>query len=143
MKHSPGSNYTAEKVLPYMRNLVLEVVGSVPGSNLKDRLARAAKILGLKNDKIQRWYYGKVREVLLHEALNIIVNSRADRLRRLAGLRQELSDLRQEIRETDEGLASLLPPEGLDNAVLDDAASVDTDCRRAIADSGLGVQQLG
>jgi hypothetical protein len=103
--------FTADSVRSDLTECVKDTVRNSPGETVKGRLRSAARFLGLPIGRVQDFWYGEVRRIEAHEAIQIRERTLEAKRARLARLEAEYTTLRAELAaEAPRGLGWLCPP---------------------------------
>jgi hypothetical protein len=103
--------FTADTVRSELTENVKDTVRHSPGETVKARLRSAARFLGLPMGRVQDYWYGEVRRVEAHEAMQIQERTLAAKRARLVRLEAEYRALRAElVADAPRGLGWLAPP---------------------------------
>lgn len=110
---------TAETIRIEMADRVADIARAVGGSSVKERLNRAARLLGMTPRRTASYIYRELAVVPAHEADTIRATHSKAKLEKYARMQAELDTLRGElVAEARTGMGALVPPA---------AASVATD----------------
>ena len=91
--------------------MVVDTIEGVGGGSVGSRLRAAAKLLGLKFDRVRRYHWGEVRRIPAHEAFQII--TRAEQAKREKFERDRLkfeANRLESLNSAPSRLAWLVPP---------------------------------
>ncbi|MGD9613772.1 MAG: hypothetical protein AB7H90_01095 [Alphaproteobacteria bacterium] len=103
--------FSADAVRSELTEDVKYTVRHSPGETVKARIRSAARALGLPMGRVQDYWYGEVRRVEAHEAIQIKERSLAAKQARLARLEAEYTALQKELAaEAPRGMGWLCPP---------------------------------
>ena len=94
-----------------MADRVGEICRAVGGQSVKDRITRAARLLGMTPRRVSALIYQEIAVVPAHEADTIRAKHQSAKRLRLAQLQTEFEALRHElVAEAGQGLVALVPP---------------------------------
>ncbi len=106
-----SSVITPDVIRIEMADRVGEICRAVGGQSVKDRITRAARLLGMTPRRVSALIYQEIAVVPAHEADTIRQKHQSAKRLRLAQLQHEFEALRDElVAEAPEGLVALVPP---------------------------------
>jgi hypothetical protein len=108
---SSTSRFDPALVNAAVRQAVLDTIASIRGGgNIKGRINKASQQLGLTYDRTLKYYWGRVKRIEAHEALQILESARAVKRENFLKTQEEQAKRRQELAEGHPLLEWFLPP---------------------------------